>query len=81
MPDPPPLMAALVVLLVLATASLFLSRNLYGGAAKDGFWTQYSGAVPTCQQVRRVDAAEKGVPDEAWALAYLPPNYCTNLTC
>lgn len=44
---------------------------------KGSFWTQYGGAIPPDQQARRFDAAEKGVPDEPWALAYWPPQYCT----
>lgn len=43
---------------------------------KESFWTQYGGAVPPCEQVRRFYAAEKGVPDPPWAETHLPRACC-----
>jgi hypothetical protein len=60
----------LVIIAIIAVPRLLKSRH------SDKFWTQYGGAIPADEQVRRFDAAEKGVPDMAWAEAYWPPNYC-----
>ena len=64
------IIAAVVVLILICTAAV---RDSKPG---DSFWTQYGGAIPPDEQARRFDAAEKGVPDMAWAEAYWPPNYC-----
>lgn len=70
------LVAAVAVILVLLLLFFLGPRNAGGGHDKGSFWTQYGGAIPPDQQARRVDAAEKGVPDMAWAVAYWPPRYC-----
>lgn len=72
--------AACIAVLVVA-AIVILWRAGKGGPPRNGnkarprsseaFWTRYGGAVD--EQVRRVDAAEKGEPDEPWAEAYWPP--------
>jgi len=68
--------AALFFAIVVAILLLivFYSRAITKPKSRDGFWTQYGSAVE--EQVRRVDAAEKGVPDMPWAEAYVPPNFC-----
>lgn len=69
------IVAAIVVLIVICC--FCYSKSGPGGSGfRDRFWTQYGGEVPPDEQVRRVDAAEKGVPDMAWAEAYKPPNFC-----
>jgi hypothetical protein len=50
--------------------------GLAGATRREMFWTRHGGAIPADEQARRFDAAEKGVPDMAWAEAYWPPNYC-----
>lgn len=62
--------AAIVVLILICIYAVRDSKS------RDSFWTQYGGAIPPDEQARRFDAAEKGVPDMAWAEAYWPPNYC-----
>jgi hypothetical protein len=69
--------AAAIILLIAAAA---LSAALPAAAEKerrgDRFWTRLGGGIPPAEQARRFDAAEKGVPDMAWADAYWPPGYC-----
>ena len=69
---PAMIIAALVVVIIIIVA-ICAER---GFGPRDTFGTQYGGAVPPDEQARRFDAAEKGVPDMAWAEAYWPPNYC-----
>lgn len=72
------LVSSLVVaclMMLLAILSVVLV-NVMRPRARDRFWTQYGGAIPADEQARRFDAAEKGVPDMAWAEAYWPPEFC-----
>lgn len=66
-------LATALLLIVIAILAIWRARR---DETRDTFWTQYGGAVPADEQVRRFDAAEKGVPDMPWAEAYWPPNYC-----
>lgn len=68
------LLAAVILGIIIVLAAM--ARRVRGDERKSGFWTQYGGAIPADEQVRRYDAAEKGVPDMPWAEAYWPPNYC-----
>ncbi len=66
------LLAVAAVLVILVAWAVWRARR--GGAAAEPFWTQYGGAVPPDEQVRRFDAAD--VPDKPWAEAYWPPQLC-----
>jgi len=71
----PATIAALAAIIVIIIVMVIVMTAKPGAA--DKFWTQYGGAIPPDEQARRFDAAEKGVPDMAWAEAYWPPNYCS----
>lgn len=70
------LSATVILGIILVIALVAMAGRASKNDRKSGFWTQYGGAIPADEQARRFDAAEKGVPDMAWAVAYLPPNYC-----
>ena len=68
------LVVLLAILVAVCVAGLRAARGAaHGTRSSETFWTEYGGAIPQDEQVRRFDAAEKGVPDEAWAEAYWPP--------
>lgn len=64
------IVAIIVVVIILV---IFVLTGFKPIARRSSFWTRYSGAIPKHQQARRTSAAEKGVPDVAWAVAYWPP--------
>jgi hypothetical protein len=66
--------AALAAVVLLIIVMVYYATR--PGKGRDSFWTQYGGAIPPDEQGRRFDAAEKGVPDMAWAEAYWPPGFC-----
>ena len=68
--------AAVLVLAVVVLAVITAGVRAKRPGPSDRFWTQYGGGVPPDEQARRADAAEKGVPDMAWAEAYWPPTIC-----
>ena len=71
-----PFLAGVVAVLVVAVALAVITVGVRGPGPSDRFWTQFGGSVSPDEQARRADAAEKGVPDMAWAEAYWPPLNC-----
>lgn len=68
--------AAIIAVIVVLIILICYIHTARGANTRNSFWTQYGGAIPPNEQARRFDAAEKGVPDMAWAEAYWPPNFC-----